>query len=342
MIDYKGVKRVSAVLPLMLAMGALGSAVQAQETVSRANSDATRVLINGQPISFSGQPPVEQNGRVLVPMRDIFEKLGAYVEYDGANQTVNAVQGGTRISLPIGGRTARVGDRNVTLDVPAQVRNGSTLVPLRFVAESLGARVDFDAGSDTVAIVTDSSVAPVTNAPPRRTAEERQRWEGRRDTTVVGKVIAVYSDTNPARIVVRTNTPGREAQDVTLRLPDDAKITRERPNGVNRPMDLHEITVGDSVAVLREAGGTVTAVNVQERANPASSTVFKGEFKESWRNGRSYMLKMVDGRQIEVPADVTIRANSQRIGIDKLRAGDRLTISVDPATGHGTRILVAP
>jgi len=337
MTGYKGVKRVSAVLPLMLAMGAFGSGAYAQEATSRANSDAARVLINGQAITFTGQPPIEQNGRVLVPMRDIFEKLGAYVEYDGANQTVNAFQGGTRISLPIGGRTARVGDRNVTLDVPAQVVNGSTLVPLRFVAESLGARVDFDAGNDTVAIVTDGSVAPATNnAPPPR------RWEGRRDNTVIGKVIAVYSDTNPARIVVRTSTPGREAQDVTLRLPDDAKITRERPNGTNRPMDLHEITVGDSVAVLREAGGAVTAVNVQERANASPATVFKGEFKESWRNGRSYMLKMTDGRQIEVPADVPVLANSQQIGIDQLRSGDRLTISVDPATRRGTRILVAP
>ena len=44
---------------------------------------------------------MEQNGRVLVPMRDIFEKLGAYVEYDRANQAVNALQGGTHITLPI-------------------------------------------------------------------------------------------------------------------------------------------------------------------------------------------------------------------------------------------------
>jgi len=344
MTGYKGVKQVSAVLPLILAMGAIGTAAHAQSDA------AARVMINGQPMTFSAQPPIEQNGRVLVPMRDIFEKLGAYVEYDGANQTVNALQGGTRISLPIGGRTARVGDRNVSLDVPAQVVNGTTLVPLRFVAESLGARVDFDSANDTVAIFTDGATAGSSDT-ARRTTAARERWDARRnndnaaapqESSLIGKVVAVYSDTDPARIVVRTNANGRPAEDVTLRMRDNATITWKRPNGTDRSLTLNELKVGDSVAVLRGNNGAVTAVNVREHTNAPASTVIKGEFRDSWRNGNNFMLKMADGQQIEVPADVPVLVNGEQVGVRRLRAGDRVTVSFDPDTKRATKIVVSP
>jgi len=343
MTEYRGVKRISAVLPLVLAMGVLGGVARAQDdqnTRSSGNSNGPRVTVNGQSMTFSAQPPMEQNGRVLVPMRDIFEKLGAYVEYDRANQSVNALQGGTHITLPIGGRTARVGDRNVSLDVPAQVVNGTTLVPLRFVAESLGARVDFDAGTDTVAIFTDGAVNP-----GRRTAGER--WDGRRDSndgsdrqesSVFGKVIAIYADQTPARLVVRTSDNG----DMTLRMRDDATITWKRPNGSERSLTLNELKVGDSVAALRNPNGAVTAVNVREHSNAPAATVIKGEFRDAWQNGDFHTLKMADGQLIQVPEDVPIFVNGERIGVGRLRSGDHLTISVDPDTKRATKIVVSP
>jgi len=336
MTEYRGVKRISAVLPLVLAMGVLGGVARAQDdqnTRSSGNSNGPRVTVNGQSMTFSAQPPMEQNGRVLVPMRDIFEKLGAYVEYDRANQSVNALQGGTHITLPIGGRTARVGDRNVSLDVPAQVVNGTTLVPLRFVAESLGARVDFDPGTDTVAIFTDGTVNP-----GRRTAGER--WDGtpRQESSLNGRIMAVYSDQYPARIVVRTNDSG----DITLRMRDDATITWKRPNGSDRSLALNELKVGDSVAVLRGTNGAVTAVNVREHSNAPAGTVIRGDFRDSWRNGDYFMLKMADGQLIQVPDDVPIFVNDQKIGVGRLRAGDHLRISIDPDTKRATRIVVLP
>ena len=102
-----------------------------------------------------GQGPVESGGRVLVPLRGVLEKMGAYVSYDSARQEVHAVRNEQQIVLPIGRSTARVDDRPVPLDAPARILNGSTMVPLRFVAESLGARVNYEPSTSTVAIRTE-------------------------------------------------------------------------------------------------------------------------------------------------------------------------------------------
>lgn len=106
---------------------------------------AVSVHLNGRAVSFDVPPRVE-NGRTLVPMRVIFELLGASVSWNEATQTVTAVHPatGTTIVLPVDAPTATVNGRQVVLDAPARVEQGRTLVPLRFVSETLGAQVDWD------------------------------------------------------------------------------------------------------------------------------------------------------------------------------------------------------
>ncbi|BDI33301.1 hypothetical protein CCAX7_53520 [Capsulimonas corticalis] len=116
------------------------------------NGGAVSVVVNGSPVAFSGQGPVQSGRRVLVPLRGVLEKLGAYVSYDSASQEVRAVRNEQQIVLPIGGYTAQVDGNPVKLDVPAKVLNGSTMVPLRFVAEALGASVDYSGATQTVTI----------------------------------------------------------------------------------------------------------------------------------------------------------------------------------------------
>jgi hypothetical protein len=125
---------------------------QRQDNGDTQSDNTPRVIVNSSRVRFEGQPPIEQDGHVLVPLRGILEKMGAYVDFDSSTQTVVAYQGNTHLSLPIGRRTATVNGQSVPLDVPAQVINGSTMVPLRFVAETLGANVAFDSDSNTVRI----------------------------------------------------------------------------------------------------------------------------------------------------------------------------------------------
>lgn len=121
--------------------------------VQEAQAVEVSVLVNGESLSFDAPAQIVQD-RVLVPMRAIFEKLGARISWDGDTQTITADKGGTNISLTIGKETASVNYNRVPLDVPAMITNDRTLVPLRFISESLGASVDWDAANSQVRITT--------------------------------------------------------------------------------------------------------------------------------------------------------------------------------------------
>ena len=111
------------------------------------------VQVNGKALSMDSKPFIKQ-GKVLVPMRAIFETLGASVKWDDKTQKVTAKKGSTEIALWIGKKEAKVGSKNVILDVAAAVDKGRTFVPLRFVAESLGAKVDWVSSKNLVVVTT--------------------------------------------------------------------------------------------------------------------------------------------------------------------------------------------
>jgi hypothetical protein len=143
-----------AALPLALAL-VLPASASAQSAVS--------VFVNGQRMSFD-QPPVVQNGRVFVPLRGVFEQLGASVVYN--NGQINATGKGRTISLTIGSTTAVVNGQQQILDVAPFVVGDRTLVPLRFVAQSLGAQVNWDDSSSSVTIISSGARNPHPVAPP--------------------------------------------------------------------------------------------------------------------------------------------------------------------------------
>ncbi len=109
------------------------------------------------------QPPIVQNGRVFVPLRGVFEQLGASVVYNSGQ--INATGNGRTISLTIGSTTAVVNGKQQILDVAPFVVGDRTLVPLRFIAQSLGAQVNWDDSSNSVTILS-SGRNPHPVAPP--------------------------------------------------------------------------------------------------------------------------------------------------------------------------------
>lgn len=113
-----------------------------------------QVILDGQTLSFD-VPPVIENGSTLVPLRVIFEALGADVQWDGNTQTVTASKSGTEIRLIIGGVAYKNG-QEVQLSVPAKIIEGRTMVPLRFVSEALGCQVAWDG---TTQIITITSIS---------------------------------------------------------------------------------------------------------------------------------------------------------------------------------------
>ncbi len=114
---------------------------------SRAASPSIKVLVDNKQLSQSG---VMLNGATLVPMRAIFEALGAEVKWEGATRTVTATKGSTEIRLSLGKTDAYINGALKVLSTPAASVDGTTMVPLRFIGEALGAEVKWEGASKTV------------------------------------------------------------------------------------------------------------------------------------------------------------------------------------------------
>lgn len=140
-------KIYAMILTVVMTAASVGSAAVAKEDI--------KVSVNGRLVSFD-QPPIIQDGRTLVPMRAIFETLGAEVEWDKNSRTVLAKKDGDMVEMMIGSTTmAKLSNgavSEITLDVAPQIVNDRTLVPARAVAEALGCSVKWDGASRTVII----------------------------------------------------------------------------------------------------------------------------------------------------------------------------------------------
>lgn len=110
-----------------------------------------KVLLNGNYLVFD-QPPVNINRRVLVPMRGIFEALGADIQWDGTLKKVTGILGNRKVILTIGQPLAYMNGQAILLDTPGFIVNQRTMVPIRFIAESLDAQVNWDGNTNKVII----------------------------------------------------------------------------------------------------------------------------------------------------------------------------------------------
>lgn len=124
------------------------------------------VVVDGQILELDANPLLRE-GRVLVPLRPIFEALGAVITWDEQARRVNALRGERLISLVMGEETAQVGGVSVPLDVPPQIIQARTMVPLRFVAESMGAEVNWDSYARRVSVNTAEGAVVLPPAPQR-------------------------------------------------------------------------------------------------------------------------------------------------------------------------------
>lgn len=111
------------------------------------------VLLDGKAVGFDVAPIIE-NDRTLVPLRAIFEALGAAVEWDAATQTVISQKGDDTCVFQIGNDKMFVNGEEKTLDVAAKIVDDRTLVPLRAVSEAYSCSVEWDGNTKTVTITS--------------------------------------------------------------------------------------------------------------------------------------------------------------------------------------------
>lgn len=141
-------KSIKKVLCLLLTVLLLVSTI----TPVMANNNI-KVVIDGKQIAFD-VPPQAINNRTMVPLRAIFEALGATVDWNGDTQTITSTKGNTTIKLAIDSLAMIVNEDIILLDTPPCAVNGRTLVPVRAISEAFGTTVDWDANTNSVLIKT--------------------------------------------------------------------------------------------------------------------------------------------------------------------------------------------
>lgn len=138
-----------------------GSTTRVRTTPS--GDQVITVTVNNQPVRFAAAPPMMLSGRVMVPVRGVFERLGGNVLWDPKARVVTGARAKSsdQFRLRVGSREALVNGQTTTLDAPPRIVNGTTYVPLRFVSEALGARVVWDSARRAVVITSDGASAAI-------------------------------------------------------------------------------------------------------------------------------------------------------------------------------------
>lgn len=270
------------------------------------------VTLNGNPLTLN-PAPTERAGRVFVPLRGVFENLGATVVY--ANGTINASGRGHSVSLRINSQTATVDGQQQTLDVAPFIIGASTYVPLRFVSQALGATVNYDGANRVVALGTNGG----GNAPSGQT------------------ITPVPQAGRGGEITLTNMTPARGAE-VTSRRPT---IEATFGGGTVDPNTVH-VTV-DGLDVTNDSTRSTTGILYAPRSplQPGRHTVNVsgtdsrgGAFNRSWAftSGTSNALA---GEITNVRPGEGATVDNQFVVSGRTTPGARVTIQVGVGNANG-------
>lgn len=182
---------------LVLSMCMQASLVFAKQD-SQINKNV-KVLVNDKAISSEAPPYIlEASGTTMVPLRFISEALGADINWDPKPKKITIHTSEKTIYLTIGLQTAEVSGKQVKLDVAAELRNNYTMVPLRFISESLGALVTWDELSKTVGIYSSGNNVP-EKEPGKEPEEKPGEVQGTKKEMRAAWISTVYNIDWPSK-----------------------------------------------------------------------------------------------------------------------------------------------
>lgn len=191
-------KKLAVCLCLVLLLTSFAVPVLAADPVPR-------VVIDGQQVSFDAAPVID-NGRVLVPLRAIFEQMGARVDWDEDSATAAAVKGDVTVKVTVGSTAPTINDKPQTIDVPAQIMDSRVYAPLRFVCEAFGGTVTWDQSAYTASVTTTAAAdddttadasATETEAPDESAAEPAQPAAPAEMTVTLQQAVDLAVQNNP-------------------------------------------------------------------------------------------------------------------------------------------------
>lgn len=250
-------KILAFIMTLVFTMSII-SGCSAAENTQNTNTDFVLTMqignpnmnVNGteKPINTEGVTPVIINGRTLLPVRAVVEEMGGTVNWDSNTQTATLNYATDEIKLTIDSMTATLNNAEQTLDAAPTIVNGSTMLPIRFIAESFKFNVDWDASTQIVTIKK-SVDSNVNETATENTSENT-------NTTSNGKALVVYYSATGSTesvanyIVSELNADILKLQPVKPYTDDDlnwtdkqSRVVYEHENEDERNVELETTTV---------------------------------------------------------------------------------------------------
>ena len=108
------------------------------------------LYVNNKPIETKTMNPIQLEGRVLVPAREVFEAMGANVTWDNTLKKVTIKYKSKIIILTMNQAEATINGAPVSMDVPGKIINNKVMIPIRFVSEAMGLHVRWDSSNRAV------------------------------------------------------------------------------------------------------------------------------------------------------------------------------------------------
>jgi hypothetical protein len=274
------------------------------------------IFVNGDELARDPAPRIvgKGGGTLVVPVVKIFAALGIAVRRDGDSVIASAAD--KQIVLHIGSAQALIDNRPVTMEAPAMTIDGATYVPLRFVADSLGAQATFNRHADRVEIV--SSLVG------RNPGLEQRGADGM--SQVVGSVSAVDLNSQPPSITVERGTDVR-----TVAITSDARVELQDVIArTSTPATLADVHVGDAVSALILRDGHVDSVVVRYASrNGTIAAVSPTQFV------------LNTGFLLSPDKTTTITLNAQPATLSDLKVGDSVVVRLNPDTNEKRQIIVS-
>jgi hypothetical protein len=331
-------------------------------SIALAQDSTVAITLNGSPLNLN-PAPTERAGRVFVPLRGVFEQLGASVVYE--NGTINAQGHGRSVSLHIGSNNATVDGQPQTLDVAPFIVGASTYVPLRFVSQALGASVNYDATNRVVALANgggqqgpppQQAMQPPQPQQPQRSPLALSKVFPGRDATVSSRRPTIEADfgaaqANPNSIKVMldgldvTDQASRSPRGVVFSPPSDLQAGRHEVRVAGADMNgmpfeqrwmfvSGEATVSNTITDLRPGPGAMVrgSFNVTGKTLPGARVVVQvGTVNERGSEGAIGQLLGIGAGNSSTRSEVVADGNGNfDVPVQiQARSGQPMTMVVD-------------
>jgi hypothetical protein len=274
------------------------------------------IAVNGEELPRDPAPRIvgKGGGRLVVPVVKIYSALGIAVQRIGGDIVASAP--GKQIVIHVGSARAEIDNQPVMMESPAIRIDDATYVPLRFVAESLGAQVTFNAQAMRVEVV--SSLVG-------RNPGLEQHSDGG-TAQIVGTVSAVDLNSSPHSI---TLTRGSDVR--TIAVTADARVQlQDVVARISTPGELADVHPGDAASVLVLRNGHVQSVIVRYASRSGTIAAVS-----------STQFVLNSGFILSPDPATVITLNDQPATLADLKVGDNVVVRLNPDTNEKREIIVA-